>query len=821
MDANSTSLGGDDMSEGVREQLPDDLRRTLRALLGEDEAPRMVLSADVDHQGRFGASWLVVTERRLLVLSAASRAETPADRRADLPAGAEKQRRLFPRPNLPPPHHSGRSTRRSATPRPPTPAAAEERHCHVLHLSLSRIAEVKARETVGSGALQVTLNGEKEGETPTRVDVIRFSRALLLRFGDAAHELQLLCRAQAEPAGSESAPPRPRRKPKARCARCGRVLPPGTETCLACVDKGKVLLRLLVYLGPYWKLSLLSLLASVGLTVLALTPPYLMQILIDDVLMPRRGSHLLYVITGALAGVHLVRLAIGAGRDWLNAWLGQRVYFDLRTQIFRHLQKLSMGFYDRKQVGGVLSRITSDASTLHVFLVGSAQRLLINVLTVFGIAVVLLAMNWRLALIVLLPTPLLIVATIWFGKRIRVIYRRYWRLLSQINAMLVSSISGVRVVRSFGQEPREIHRFEGRSTDYLNTALDAARLNVRYYPSMSLITVISSILIWLIGGASVLSGQLSLGTLTAFTSYMWQFYGPITVLCEINDVLQQAATAAERVFEVMDTQPDIADAPGAVRLDPIQGRVVFRDVCFSYDEHEALEPLLKQINIEVEPGEIIGLVGHSGSGKSTLINLILRFYDPTSGEILLDGVDLRRVQIECLREQMAVVLQEPFLFRGTIAENIAYGRTDVTRDEIIAAAKAANAHHFVTKFPDGYDTEVGERGGRLSGGERQRVSIARAILSNPRILILDEATASVDTETEKLIQEAMERLMRGRTCFVIAHRLSTLRTASRLVVLDDGRVAEVGTHEELLAKEDGIYARLARIQMEMAKSIAA
>jgi ATP-binding cassette subfamily B protein len=787
------------MGDTFREQMPEHLEGAVRDLLDEGEEPRITLSADLDRNARFGAtSWLVATDRRLLILSPMGKASSLASAGE---ARKPKRRRRRPSrggaldvPLLPPPYH-------------------------LTHVPLAKAVEVKARETVGGGVLQVGFQAVEEGTPPVRVDLLRFSRTHLVRIGDAA---QLIEKMRQELAGVEQAAAIGirRKRSRARCERCGRVLPPGSDTCPACVNKGKVLIRLLGYLGPYWKLSLLSLLASIGLTALALTPPYLMRLLIDEVLTPRKNAHLLFVITGILAAVHLVRLAVGAGRDWLNSWLGQRVYFDLRTQIYRHVQRLSLGFYDRKQVGGVLSRITSDAGTLHYFLVGSAQNLLIHTLTVVGIAVMLFAMNWRLALIVLMPTPLLIVGTFWFGRRVRVVYRRYWRLISSINSLLVSTISGARVVKSFGQESREVGRFEDRSDEFRNTSLAAARLSVIYYPSMALITVVSSILIWLVGGQQVLKGTLSLGMLTAFTSYMWQFYAPISVLCEINNVLQQTATAAERVFEVLDTEPDVPESANAITLERIEGHIEFRDVCFSYDEAEALEPLLKQINLVVQPGEMIGLVGASGSGKTTLVNLLLRFYDPTSGQVLIDGHDLRDVKLRCLREQMAVVLQEPYLFKGTIAENIAYGRPDATRDQIIEAARAANAHNFIIKFPDGYDTEVGERGGRLSGGERQRVSIARALLNNPRILILDEATASVDTETEKQIQEALEQLMKGRTCFAIAHRLSTLRMATRLVVLDGGRIAEIGTHEELIAKEDGIYAKLVKIQTEMAKSIA-
>lgn len=574
--------------------------------------------------------------------------------------------------------------------------------------------------------------------------------------------------------------------------------------------------RLFRYLRPYWHWALLSLVLTLTVTALSLLPPKLMQLLLDKAI-PQKSLKLLWQLSVLLLAVYLVNTALSFIRTYLMSWLGQKVLYDMRSELYQHLQRLSLSFYDNHRTGQLMARITGDVGMLEGFLVHSIPQFFVDLLTLFGIGVVLFQTNLKLAFIALAPTPLLLLMTVKYRDFILPIYRRLRYVWGDLTSFLSDTLGGIRVVKVFNQEEHEVHRFRAKNERILKFSLQSVLVWSAFFPTMGLMSTVSLVAIWFIGGRQVMEDALSLGVLTMFTLYLQRFYAPVQNLAQLNDVLQRTKASAERVFEVLDTQPDIRNAPDAIVPEKVQGHLVLRNVRFAYPGNG--EPVLKGIDLEIRPGEMVGIVGHSGAGKSTLVALIPRFYDPTEGKVMLDGIDLRQIDLHALRANIGMVMQEPYLFHGTIKENITYGKPDADMLEVIKAAKAANAHGFIMEFPDGYDAYVGERGTKLSGGQRQRISIARALLRDPKILILDEATSAVDSESEYAIQQALERLLRGRTTIAIAHRLSTLRKADKLIVLENGEIVEEGTHEELMENEDGIYRRLVEIQMRMSETL--
>ncbi len=611
---------------------------------------------------------------------------------------------------------------------------------------------------------------------------------------------------------------------RTRCESCGRLLPEKNGICPACLNKWATLGRIASYLKPYKGRAVVLALASIVATVAELIPPLVTKRIVDDVLILPEGTEvllddrfgLLGMLVLALVGIRLVTWGAEWAHGWTVTWLSARVTADIRSQLYRQLELLSLQFYDKRQVGAVMSRVTSDSNRLQQFLVDGLPYLVIEAMMLVGILIALLMMSWSLAILVLIPVPLIMIWGYAFYRRMRKFFMRWMQSWSETMARVNEALTGIRVVKAFAQEKQEIGVFKKRNDKLTRVGIATEVNRGIFYKTMTLFTASGVLIVWYYGGLEVIDGELTLGTLMAFYSYMMLLYGPLEWFGMVNSWMTRAVAGAERIFEIIDTPTEAYQNPNAVPMPHIKGHIEFEDVTFGYDKSK---PVLHEINLDVKPGEMIGLVGKSGVGKTTTVNLICHFYDVDRGSIEIDGVNVRDIRLEDLRSQIGIVLQEPFLFSGTIGENIGYGKPGATFEEIMQAAKAAYAHDFIVTKPDGYDTVIGERGESLSGGERQRVSIARAILHDPSILILDEATSSVDVQTEKRIQDAISRLVKGRTTFAIAHRLSTLHNADRLVVMDAGRIVEMGTHRELLEKQGAFY-KLVQLQEEISQIIA-
>lgn len=578
-----------------------------------------------------------------------------------------------------------------------------------------------------------------------------------------------------------------------------------------------VLKRLLRYVRPYWKTLIIVSILLLVRTGLNLLPPLLQREVIDEVIAKEKLSQLT-VLIAALIAIHALSRIVDFGDMYLRHVVGEKFIFDLRVRIYAHLQQLSLSFYEGTSTGELMSRVTNDVNALEQFVTHGVALTIVDLLRLVGASAVLLILNWKLALVMLGPLPIMAIGLWIFNHRARPIYRRVRDRLGDINASLQDKLAGIRVVQAFEQEELELRRFRQVSRDYLQERVFAIRTWSIFFPVLHFLSALGGALVLGFGARLVINGQLTLGTLVAFLSYIISFYEPLRRLTEVDNTFQQAIAAGERIFELLDKKSDIRDAPDAISLDEIEGDVVFENVHFRYGDDESIlakkQNVLHDISFHIKPGQAVALVGPSGAGKTSIANLLCRFYDPDDGCVLVDGHDLREVKVQSLRQHVAVVLQDTFLFNTTVRDNLRYGKPEASDEEMIAAAKAAYAHDFIQELPEGYDTEIGERGVRLSGGQKQRLALARAILADPRILILDEATSSVDAEAEYLIQQALEEVMKGRTALVIAHRLSTIRDADKIIALEEGYIREVGSHQDLLAK-DGLYSQLYRRQLAL------
>lgn len=546
-------------------------------------------------------------------------------------------------------------------------------------------------------------------------------------------------------------------------------------------------------------------------TALELVPPYLVKIVIDDVIQANQPEMLIWVL-GALLGSYVLRNLMSSMRVRFNNLLEQKAVHTLRMQVFDALQRLSLSYFENRSTGEIMTRVTSDTEHVERIFVDGLEGLLTASLTLIGITIMMFFLNWKLALLSLVPIPMLIVCAAWFTKRVHKYYAEIRKSVADLNAYLQDALSGIKETIGFNQHDYERKRFETLSQTYSQNSLRAMFLWSWYWPGMVFVGSTGTVLILWYGAEEVMAGNLTVGQLVMFLSYLGLFYTPINEIHSLNHMLQHALAASERVFEILDTKAEVEDRPGAVRpVDRLKGAVEYRQVAFGYRKEGTV---LSDVNLTVSPGERIALVGPSGAGKTSLLKLLMRFYDVRSGAVLVDGYDVRDLPVAFLRGQIGLVQQEPFLFNGTVRENIVYSDLSAGHERVEAAARAARAHDFISRLPDGYDSWIGERGVKLSVGQKQRVSIARVLLKDPPIIIFDEATSNIDTETEVKIREALNHLTKGRTTFIIAHRLATLHDVDRIIVVERGTIVEEGDHDALM-KRGGVYAGLYEAQFKI------
>ncbi|MBQ7378399.1 MAG: ABC transporter ATP-binding protein [Clostridia bacterium] len=601
----------------------------------------------------------------------------------------------------------------------------------------------------------------------------------------------------------------------AKCPKCGKPFDdPLRRICKDCTNKKGTLRRLLGYFTPFKPQLVIVTICLLASTAISLISPVISgQILYDQVIDPAgslRQEKYVYILVGVIMGLAVLSLAISIVQNRANAYMSTEVTKRMKNDIFRAMNRLSLSYFNSQPTGRLINRVNYDAEKVRNFFINGVPYLIVHALQFIGLTIVLMILNPWLTLMILLPVPVIVLI---FKYRLPHLWRsfsRAWRASSSLTGVLNDSLSGIRVVKAFAKEDSETHQFFGYSTKLMQANLRSNLIALSIFPVISLIIGIFGNMVWGVGGIQVIGKQMSYGDLSLFVSYMGMIFAPLNFFSQFTNMLTDTLNSATRMFEVQDMVPEITDAPEAVELTEIKGDIEFKNVGFHYNPNR---PILKDVSFTIHQGDRIGLVGHTGSGKSTIANLITRMYDVVSGSVTIDGVDIKQIKQSSLRGGIAIVSQEIFIFRGTIADNIRYGKPDATMDEVIAAARAANAHDFIMALPEGYETQVGIGSRSLSGGERQRVSIARALLLDPAILILDEATAAMDTETEHQISKAIDQLIEGKTSISIAHRLSTLKNCNYIMAMENGELVEMGTQEELMAKE-GVYYKLWTLQNE-------